>query len=471
MFSKILKYLYLVVAVYIIFALLTIIIIPRYNISKTKLNIPVDVNSFKSQSYTGDEATVISDLPKGLSTRVQLIRNAEESIDIAYYRIDNDLSGRLVFGELLDASERGVKVRILINNSLKYLNAKNRFIYEAMNSNENIELKFYGGFEFPKPWLVNEVLHDKMIVADGKYFMSSGRNVSDRFLVPMENGRNTYDYDFILRGGDTDETVVSQATKHFDELWDSEQSQFKVKYSDMSGETKEAAIADMKSQSQSSREQLSQLLVEDSISTLDFVPVNRASLVTNPLGSVVKEPRVWNTVTSLMNGATNSVTLQSPYVNLTKDMLVYLDTEHLDGIDFNVLTNSVGSSPNFPAYSNYLTKKASLLEYADVHEYQSPGSIHGKALIVDYDMAAIGSFNSDSRSTYFSSENMIIVNGVEFNQQLSDLMDGLLSSSLQASGQDEYYEKPELSPVKVSKIKKILFSVIGFFGRPFDFLV
>jgi putative cardiolipin synthase len=84
--------------------------------------------------------------------------------------------------KLEDAAKRGVDIQILING---LSNSKNSLSYlSLLDEYDNVEIKVIGGLNLFKPWEMNNVLHDKLILVDDTYLLSSGRSISNRFLLP-----------------------------------------------------------------------------------------------------------------------------------------------------------------------------------------------------------------------------------------------------------------------------------------------
>lgn len=79
------------------------------------------------------------------------------------------------------------------------------------------------------------------------------------------------------------------------------------------------------------------------------------------------------------------------------------------------LTNSMASSPNYPAFSAYSSQRAKFLATGvEIYEYQSTDSIHGKSCVADGRISVVGSFNLDDRSLYIDTESVLIIDSPEF---------------------------------------------------------
>jgi putative cardiolipin synthase len=144
-----------------------------------------EVKSLEELSQTAvmnESVAINSKIEDSLALRGELIDQAETSLSLAQYKISNDESGLYLVKKLEDAAKRGVDIQILING---LSNSKNSLSYlSLLDEYDNVEIKVIGGLNLFKPWEMNNVLHDKLILVDDTYLLSSGRSISNRFLLP-----------------------------------------------------------------------------------------------------------------------------------------------------------------------------------------------------------------------------------------------------------------------------------------------
>jgi hypothetical protein len=132
---------------------------------------------------TGDDA---------LEARITLIRRAEKSVDVQYYLIANDRTGRQFLAELSAAAARGVRVRLLVDD----LNAiRQDALFAALAGQPGFQVRLFnplpvrgGGFasrvafsahEFAR---INHRMHNKLLIADGSFAVSGGRNIANEYF-------------------------------------------------------------------------------------------------------------------------------------------------------------------------------------------------------------------------------------------------------------------------------------------------
>ena len=141
-------------------------------------------------------------------------------------------------------------------------------------------------------------------------------------------------------------------------------------------------------------------------------------------------------------------------------------------IKFTMLTNSMTSSPNFPAFSNYYCHRKKFLRIGTkIFEYQSKDSIHGKSILFDNRISAVGSFNMDSRSMYIDTECMLIIDSPELAAQLGGALNRVREKSLMVGYDNQYAAAGQPGAVKAPKIKTSAMELLYCLLRPFQFLL
>ena len=181
-------------------------------------------------STPSPEQTGVRLLPLGaysLDTRIQLAQRATRSLDVQYYVLENDPTGRLLMGALRDASVRGVRVRLLVDD---LYTTHSDFLLRGLASFPNIEVRLFnpfccarsagvGGrytasiFDFGR---LNHRMHNKLFIADGVMAVAGGRNIADEYFLRAQDA-NFIDMDAFVMGA-----VVSSMSMIFDRYWNSE---------------------------------------------------------------------------------------------------------------------------------------------------------------------------------------------------------------------------------------------------------
>jgi len=181
-------------------------------------------------SSPSPEQTGVRLLPLGaysLDTRIQLAQRASSSLDVQYYVLENDPTGRLLMKALRDASVRGVRVRLLVDD---LYTTRSDPLLRGLASFPNIEVRIFnpfccnrsggvGGrytasiFDFGR---LNHRMHNKLFIADGVMAVAGGRNIADEYYLRSESA-NFIDMDAFVMGA-----VVPSMAQIFDRYWNSE---------------------------------------------------------------------------------------------------------------------------------------------------------------------------------------------------------------------------------------------------------
>ena len=162
---------------------------------------------------------------ESLLTRAWLANNASKSIDVQYFIWSTDNIGILASEALLRAAERGVKVRVIVDDFL--IDADNDALV-ALNAHPNITIKIYNpthsvGTSMMKRLFnvatdfrgINQRMHDKTAIFDNTVGVTGGRNMADEYF-DYDTEYNFRDRDIVLMG-----QAVKDMTTNFDEFWHS----------------------------------------------------------------------------------------------------------------------------------------------------------------------------------------------------------------------------------------------------------
>lgn len=434
-------------------------------------------SSYYSDDIGPDRGILIDDPLESGMARLKIIDNAKETLDIAYFSIDSGESPNLFFGALIDAADRGVKVNLLLDGLFHGLKGEFKPIIYAFINHPNMTLKFYEPFNPLMPWTLNNRMHDKYIIADNNIAIIGGRNIGDKYFAPEWHTKSiTNDRDIIIFNSKPDDlsSVIFQMTDYFNNIWEHKFSKtvdYKLSKTKQQRATKKTQELKEKSMN---LKQANKNLFEKPIDLMEIsFPTNKVSFICNPIERFSKEPWCWYEITQLMMSAKNSIFVQSPYVVPNRQMTKgFINPSDFEGIDVAILTNSIASSPNFPAYSGYLNhKKAIIKSGVNVFEFQSQDSLHTKSFIIDDNLLAIGSFNSDPRSTYLSTESMIVVHSSEAVKKIEEGIMDYIDQSLLVSKDYTYLENSSVDATPASFTKRFTIKLLSFIAIFFEYML
>src|SRR5256886_10160109 len=161
----------------------------------------------------------LPDARDAFAARALLAQSAERTLDVQYYIWHNDMSGTLLFDLLRSAADRGVRVRLLLDdNDMSGLDP----LLASLASHSNIEVRLFNPFVIREPrWIgyvtdffrLNRRMHNKSFTADNQATIVGGRNVGDEYFAAAE-GVLFVDLDVMAVG-----PVVTEVSKQFDRYW------------------------------------------------------------------------------------------------------------------------------------------------------------------------------------------------------------------------------------------------------------
>lgn len=475
--KNIMRSLSYVLGIYILYVLIfggIILEFHKYNTSKYLETHPVE--RFWGEEKGQDRVVLVEDRYSSGLARLDFIENAKETLDISYYAIDNGVSANIFLGSLLEAADRGVKIRLLLDGSWPNIIEMKEAKYTIFE-HPNIQFKFYETFGFLRPWIWNNKLHDKFIIADNQLAMIGGRNIGDRYFARGgDNGDIVYDRDVVIINTESQNfssSVVHQIKEYFNYVWNHKYSEDPViKLTQRQREKGREKAKYLNKYIEEVKGRGSHVLNEP-IDWFDIsLPTNKVTLIHNPIERFNKEPWCWYELTNLMGSARKSIFIQSPYIIPTKDMLKHIGSINIPGNNIDVLTNSIASTPNAMAYSGHIRYKKKIVDSgANVYEFQGPGSVHAKSYIFDNRISLVGSFNIDSRSTYLSTETMVVIDSEEFAKDLESEIEDKIGNSLMVAEDYSYIHNPLVEEEKASFIKKALIKVLSIITYFFDYML
>lgn len=456
--------------VYALYAFIVTVIIYAFKNPLTKDKDKQFLNELTNdQCVNKDKVQLIESEKNGALVRLNIIENATKSIDVAYFTFRDGEISKLMLGGILDAANRGVKIRILLDSlsalpAFVYGDLKN--IYYGLNLHDNIELKFYDPINPLLPFNWSKRLHDKMIVVDNNLALIGGRNIADNYYIRKQKGRTfSKDRDVIIyknKDIKDNESVLTEIINYYNKTWNYKYSKkLKSKPSNRKQKISSLACDELTSKYKAAKKELG--------TELQKIDWNKNTLLTdnikfvhNPVGKINQDPWCLRSLLFLASQAKESIFIQSPYIIPTKRIKNNYKQYDLDLTKATILTNSFYSSPNYisiAAYSNH--RKKMIKKGVEIFEYQGDTSIHTKTYIFDNKISAIGSFNLDARSSYINSEIMIVIFSEEFAAKLNKHVKLDLDKSLKLNNNLAYNSSEKITEQKVSTIKKITINILA----------
>lgn len=449
------KFLLCILAVILVYAGLICIPYTRQGAVTEQTKQSFSLSDFYSSKAGNEQARILMDNEDALEARIRLIAGASDKIILSTFEFRDDNSGQKMLAALYSAARRGVDIQILTDGIPYMKSMLGNSDFQALGCLDNVTIKVYNPVNLLKPTKLMARLHDKYLIVDDKAYILGGRNTYDYFLGDETNYKN-YDWDIYVTAtnNQTPESLKS-LNDYFLSVWNLSDSRVVMSKSNGLG----VSTQDVKKSSSKLKqlyaklEQTDWILAEDSDS---MIPVNKITLLSNPIETSVKEPVLFYQMTELMKEAEGDVTFHTPYILCNDYMLNRLKQICDSGKSVYMMTNSVANNGNPFGAADYELYKQDVLDTGvQVLEYDKGVSYHGKCFTIGDDLLAIGSFNWDMRSAYLDTELMLVIDSPELNRQMKDCMEEYQKDALQVTDKNSYALKNGQKPRVISKKRKL----------------
>jgi putative cardiolipin synthase len=396
-------------------------------------------------SSPGEDQTGVRLLPLGafsLDTRLQLAQRATTSLDVQYYQFDNDPTGRLLMTALRDASIRGVRVRLLVDDLYTTHTDK---LLRGLAAFPNVEVHLFNPFCCARGSGVagrysaslfafgrlNHRMHNKLFIADGVMAVIGGRNIADEYFLRSETA-NFVDMDAFVMGA-----AVKELSAIFDRYWNSEVV-FPI---ELIGEP----LGDLEARRKSLDEVIENqppAAPMDSTTTdvLGYGPLSEdfdlgqvglqwgiARAFADPPEKLLSKTPEVAFETSVTNGvmmqvwqAKSELVITSPYMIPGHEGVTSFETLQKQKVKVTVVTNSLAATDEPLVHNGYSKYRESMLRAGvDLYELsptltqntkrlgmfgKSLGRLHAKTAVIDRRLVFVGSMNLDPRSASANTE-------------------------------------------------------------------
>jgi putative cardiolipin synthase len=386
---------------------------------------------------------------KALEMRLALADLAQRSLDLQYYIWDPDVSGHLLADRIIRAADRGVRVRVLLDD---HSIVDRDTAIAQLSAHPNIEIRAFNPFRnrsnrwgdfLTDPSRANRRSHNKVMIADNTIMIVGGRNIADHYFG-VHGESNYRDLDTVALG-----PVVRDASAVYDDFWNSE---FAVPYEAFvdtppTRADTDAAIAQMRAQMASER--LPYPVDEEVAALTADMKTVRASLTWAPVRVLYDPPEkvearashnIFSTLDALVSNAQSEVLIENAYF-VPRDHGVELTAAlHARGVKVRVLTNSLASNDVVAVHSGYQKYRDDLLENGvEIYELRpdstmeqlrwsavsakSRAGLHAKAMVVDRRYVVVGSYNLDPRSADINTELALLVDSPQFAEMVAEHFD------------------------------------------------
>jgi phosphatidylserine/phosphatidylglycerophosphate/cardiolipin synthase-like enzyme len=443
---------FLVLLLYVIYLLVSLLLPPSF------WQESAEENSLTWSSPA--RVRCIDDNEEALEWRLRLIDLAEEELELTTFDFHDDNSGQDVMAALVEAADRGVHIRLLVDGISGFLQLERSESFCALASMDGVEVKFYNPVNLLTPWVMNYRMHDKYLIVDESCYLLGGRNTYDLFLGNYVDPYNI-DRDILVYETETENTSLSQLSDYFETIWALEESQA---FSPKDSQKLQSVRETLREHGIQLTEQYPEAYAEINWEE-ETLPAEGISLLSNSPAVGNKEPKLWSALTALMAEG-EDVEIQTPYIICNKAMYQGL-TRLGENTSLRIMTNGVEIGANPFGCTDYLNEKGNILATgAQVVEWMGNQSLHTKTVLVDDELSIVGSYNLDMRSTYLDTELMLAIRSEELNKQLREQFDRMAQESRQVEPDGTVTLGPDCQVPEQSGLQKVIYSVLRVVLRP-----
>jgi putative cardiolipin synthase len=395
--------------------------------------------------------------------RVHLIDTAEKTLDLQYYIFHTDLTGKFLMDRIVAAAERGVRVRLLLDDFPQTMEADWWLAMAEIHSNLEVRVfNPFGGLRRTPlnrpvqlvlgPKRLQRRMHNKAFIADNNVTIVGGRNIADEYFGASSEV-NFRDLDIMGVG-----PVAREISAVFDDYWNCVLSvplKALVRHRPDSDDLR-VARRDLQLERAALKNSTYGVKIEES-NFLKQVEEGRLPLVWAPAEVLFDEPmksvgaddsksavKMAHRLRTLIEEAQSEVLLISPYFVPRRAGVRWFEKLRQRGVPVKIITNSLASTDVAVAHFGYARYRRDLLrlgvelyeirpmvgKFRDREEDEhrlggssgsSQGSLHAKALVLDRRLVFVGSFNHDPRSARLNTENGIVIRSPELAEQAAAL--------------------------------------------------
>lgn len=380
-----------------------------------------------------------------LGVRLALIDRAEKTIDAQYFMMKPDSTGYLFSMKLLEAADRGVRVRFLLDDIFTTVSDTGLLV---LNQHPNIEIRLFNPISRTGSFYLNYLadfkianrrMHNKTFTVDNQVSVVGGRNIANEYFG-LDKNIKFRDSDMIAFG-----SVAKDVSKTFDRFWNHELAiPMEVFESNKNLPDLETAHANMDNKiieanhsiyKQALSSELMRNLIDNRV---EFYPSDSQVITDDPeklLNEVSSDHKILVTaLANSVNKAESEVVVVTPYFIPRKTGIEFWKDIVDKGTRVVVVTNSLASNNHVPVHAAYSRYRHEIIDAGvELYEIRVDSSkkptdetgydsvtLHTKALLIDRQHLFIGSLNLDPRSIDINTEMGLMIDNVALSTDIAD---------------------------------------------------
>lgn len=380
--------------------------------------------------------------------RLALMDAAQVSIDAQYFLMKPDNAGLVFAGKLMAAADRGVRVRLLLDDIFTTVDDVD---LAMLDNHPNIELRLFNPISRKGVYAFNYVgnfsvtnrrMHNKSFIVDNQVAVVGGRNIAVEYFQ-LETTGEFMDFDMLSAG-----PVVREVSGQFDTYWNHKlavpmAALYSEKNNQKISESRESLIREMDHAGDS--------IYGDAINTplmkqfyADALPpyIADARLIVDEPQKLLEKVSadqqvVANEIRAVLEAAESEIIIFTPYFIPGKGGIEFVRSLTSRGVRVVVMTNSLATNNHTPVHSAYASYRKDLLKAGvelwearvdaaqittDEGESQLEKlTLHTKAILIDRKRIFAGSLNLDPRSIDINTEMGVLIDSPQLGAELSDM--------------------------------------------------
>ena len=383
---------------------------------------------FRALTEEATGASLLSDGAESLAARLSLVDLAGRSLDLQTYIWELDRTGRQLLSHVLAAADRGVRVRLLLDDTSTFREERS---FVALDRHPSVHVRFFNPFQirtsrgFLRRLLeflvdfrrLHRRMHVKSWLADGRCAIVGGRNVADAYYT-TDAALSFRDLDLFFVGAE-----VGKASAAFDAHWN---SRWAVPVPHVKGKSRarlgrlRARLVEFGPETEAGVDELAAR--EGLESVFERMVVAPVEVVADPPEKLESEEpsEIALRLAAETRPLEASLDVETAYLVLPEVAINLLADRVRHGVRVRLLTNSLATTDVIAAHAAYLASRRPLLE-AGVELYElrpgpalfsakgrrslrSRASLHAKAMAFDCRRVYVGSLNLDPRSIRWNTE-------------------------------------------------------------------
>ena len=412
----------------------------------------------------GDDALhLIKSARQGLTWRLALIDSARVSIDAQYFTWANDAAGSLILLHLWAAADRGVRVRLLIDDlylvSQRSVRGTDKPV-KLLDMHPNIEVKIFnpgkhraGSLGLAGNYLgyfeeFNRRMHNKLLIADGHFAIMGGRNLANEYFGWHEP-YNFLDLDVLAAG-----PVTGRIARAYDRYWNSQPA---FPASGFKGSFTQQDVAVMRLELATAVKAAMGFTGDFPTRPRQWTTLLRQLPATMHSGKTIflqddpaifesRRYRLYDMIRDLSRAASDDVVIVTPYLIPVEGFIDKLRQAVARGVRVRVLTASLAAGDHSAVHAHYKGYRPDLLDTgAELYEFHhQPNAevraladsapvqgkfvaLHPKVAVIDGKTCFVGSLNLDPRALVINTENGLLINSPGFCAELLGVVELLLA--------------------------------------------